>query len=149
MYCISDDDYFKDFNMMLNGNIIDCFNEIKEIGTIVKEEIDRIYLTSNTTSSDKDLNSDKDKDLNNDKDLNSYVDLNINKNSDKKLNKKIILDNNVVYNDRQRYKETRINHNVREIENIRHSINRTNRISESKCKLFKKDKFGDLQGFKS
>ena len=129
MYCISDDDYFKDFNMMLNGNIIDCFNEIKEIGTIVKEEIDRSNVISNTTSSDKDLNSDGD--------LN------------KKLNKKIILENNIIYNDRWRYKETRNNNNVREIEVIRDSIYQSNRISESKCKLFKKDKFRDLQSFKS
>ena len=162
MYCISDDDYFKDFNMMLNGNIIDCFNEIKEIGTIVKEEIDKSNLISNTTSSDKDLNGDKDlkggKDLNGDKDLNKDTILyrdgnlkneNIYNDTNKKLNKKIILNNYIIYNDRQRYKETRTNYNVGKIENARHSIYRTNRISESKCKLFKKDKFRDLQGIES
>jgi hypothetical protein len=25
MYCVSDKDYLKDFNMLLNDNIIDCF----------------------------------------------------------------------------------------------------------------------------
>lgn len=56
MFCIPDVDYFKDFNMMLNDNIIDCFlddssnkiesktNDIniknKEVETINKLEIE-------------------------------------------------------------------------------------------------------------
>jgi len=154
MYCISDDDYFKDFNMMLNGNIIDCFNEITEKETILKKEIDRSELISNTTS-DKDLNNDgdlnSDNDLNKDVDLNSDCDLNSDNifiDTNKKLNKKIILNYNLIYNDRQRYKK-RTTNNVGEIEDTRHSIYRSSRIKESEYKLFKKDKFRDLQSIES
>ena len=58
MFCIPDVDYFKDFNMMLNDNIIDCFlddssnkiesktNDINikntEVETIIKLEVETI-----------------------------------------------------------------------------------------------------------
>ena len=47
MYCISDAEYIRDFTMMLNDDIIDCFTEKTEfsseekaeiLGTLVEEE---------------------------------------------------------------------------------------------------------------
>jgi hypothetical protein len=121
---------------MLNGNIIDCFNEIKEKETIVKKQVDRSNLISGTTDSDYEgfyeiVIDEKDENNYNEKDENNYneKDNKYDKNNyyekdkeeifyeDKKLNKKIILENNIIYNDRWRYKETRINRNVRKIEN--------------------------------
>ena len=45
MYCISDSDYLKDFNMILNDNIIDCFldeSDKKEAQSITSEEFKEI-----------------------------------------------------------------------------------------------------------
>ncbi len=45
MYCIVDVDYFKDYNMIFNDNIIDCFlneSHTKEINKIQPEEIEKI-----------------------------------------------------------------------------------------------------------
>jgi len=36
MYCISDSDYLRDFTMMLNDNIIDCFSEKKPEQGVIK-----------------------------------------------------------------------------------------------------------------
>ena len=36
MYCISDADYLKDFTMMLNDEIIDCFSEKKPEQGVIK-----------------------------------------------------------------------------------------------------------------
>jgi hypothetical protein len=50
MYCISDDDYLRDFNMMLNDDIIDCFSEkkpetgvINHVNEVIKNIVPNIY----------------------------------------------------------------------------------------------------------
>ena len=45
MYCISDAEYLRDFTMMLNDDIIDCFTE-KSAGLTweEKKEIDSVYV---------------------------------------------------------------------------------------------------------
>ena len=45
MYCVSDKDYLKDFNMLLNDSIIDCFldeSDKKEAQSAPPEEFEKI-----------------------------------------------------------------------------------------------------------
>jgi len=43
MYVISDAEYIRDFTMMLNDDIIDCFTEKGEITIEQKKEIDTVF----------------------------------------------------------------------------------------------------------
>ena len=43
MYCISDAEYIRDFTMMLNDDIIDCFTEKGELTVEQKKEIDTVF----------------------------------------------------------------------------------------------------------
>jgi len=53
MYCISDTDFYKDFNMILNDTIIDCFldsSDIIECDRIKIKEFDAVYDVINDES---------------------------------------------------------------------------------------------------
>ena len=53
MYCISDTDFYKDFNMILNDTIIDCFldtSDINECDRIKIKEFDAVYNVINDES---------------------------------------------------------------------------------------------------
>jgi len=111
MFCIPDVDYFKDFNMMLNDNIIDCFlddssNKIESKTNdinIKNTEVEAIIKLETETINNRKLSSFSDKlEINN-----------INNFSIEKLNKNKIHEYNLNYN------EYRIIGNVKPIKNSR------------------------------
>ena len=57
MYCINDIDYLKDFTMLLNDDIIDCFT-VKKITAEQEKEVEVVYKEIKEIISNLDLNKD-------------------------------------------------------------------------------------------